>query len=130
MAEDLDVVVQPADEPQPDGRNQHQLNVYVVELPEEEHRNQNGHKDDHTAHRRGSLFLELSLKPQIADLLADLLAPQKVDDLPTEDDDDQQREDDGRRGPERDILKHTRTGQIVGFVQIPEKMIKHVESND
>ena len=115
LAEDLDVVVQPADQPQPDGRDDHQLDVDVVEPSEEQDRDEDRQQDDDAAHRGGAAFLELSLEPEVADVLADLLAAQEVDDLAAEDDDDQQREDDGRRRAERNILEHTRARDVVIF---------------
>ena len=115
VAEDLDVVVQPADQPQPDGRDDHQLDVDVVEPSEEQDRDEDRQQDDDAAHRGGAAFLELSLEPEVADVLADLLAAQEVDDLAAEDDDDQQREDDGRRRAERNILEHTRARDVVVF---------------
>ena len=75
---------------------------------------------------RIATLLELSLQTEVADLLADLLAAQEVDDLAAENDDDQQREDDRRRGAERNVLEHARTGQVVGFVQILEDVIEHI----
>ena len=125
VAEHLDVVVQPADEPQPHGRDEHQLHVDVVQAPDEQHRHQNGHQDDDPAHRRGALLLELPLESEVADLLADLLAPQEVDHPASEDDDDQQRKDDGCRRAERNVLEHARAGQVVGLVEVFEKMVKH-----
>ena len=125
MAEDLDVVVQTADQPQPDGRDQHQPDVDVAQVADEQHRDQDGDEDDDATHRGGTLLLQLALQPEVADLLANLLAAQEVDDPASEDDDDQQRQDDGRRGAEREVLEHARTGQVIGFVQILEKVIKH-----
>ena len=115
VAENLDVVVQTADQAEPDRRHEQQLDVDVVQLAEEQHRDQDGDEDDDAAHRGGAAFLELSLEPEVADVLADLLAAQEVDDLAAEDDDDQQREDDGRRRAERNILEHTRARDVVIF---------------
>ena len=126
VAENLDVVVQSADQPQPYGRDDHQLDVDVVEPSEQKDRNQNRKQDDHAAHGGGAALLELSLQTEVADLFADLLAAQEVDDLAAENDDDQQREDDRRRGAERNVLEHARTGQVVGFVQILEDVIEHI----
>lgn len=97
VAEDFDVVVQKADQPQPDRRNQHQLDIDVVELSEKQYGDENGQQDDYAAHRGRAFLLELSFEPQIADLLTDLFAAQEVDDVASEDDDDQQGDDDGCR---------------------------------
>ena len=126
VAEDFDVVVQKADQPQPDRRNQHQLDIDVVELSEKQYGDENGQQDDYAAHRGRAFLLELSFEPQIADLLTDLFAAQEVDDVASEDDDDQQGDDDGCRRAERNVLEHTCAGQVVNVVEIFEKMIEHV----
>ena len=126
VAENLDVVVQSADKSQPYAGDDHQLDVDVVEPSEQKDRHEDRQQDDHAAHGRGAALLELSLQTEVADLLADLLAAQEVDDLAAENDDDQQREDDRRRGAERDVLEHARAGQVVGFVQILEDVIEHI----
>ena len=115
VAKHLDVVVQSADQPQPDGRDQHQLHVNVVQLAQQQRRDEDGDEDDHAAHRRRAPLLELPLEPQVADLLADLLAAQEVDDPPPEDDDDEQRKDHRRRRAERNILEHTRARDVIIF---------------
>ena len=119
-------VPEPAEDPEPQGRADHQLDVNVVEPPEQKDRHEYGHEDDDAAHRRRAPFLELPFESEVADLLADLLAAQEVDDLAAENDDDQQREDDRRRGAERNVLEHARTGQVVGFIQILEDVIEHI----
>ena len=120
VAENLDVVVQTADQAEPDRRHEQQLDVDVVQLAEEQHRDQDGDENDHAAHRGRAFLLQLALKPEVADLLADLLAAQEVDDRTSKDNDDQQREDDGCRGAEGDVLEHSRAGEVVGLVQVPE----------
>lgn len=126
VAENLDVVVQSADQTEPDGRHEQQLDVDVVQLADEQHRDQDGDENDHAAHRGRAFLLQLALKPEVADVLADLLAAQEVDDRTSEDNDDQQRQNDGRRGPEGDVLEHSRAGKVIDLVQIPEKMVEHV----
>ena len=125
VAEDLDVVVQTADQPEPHGRHEQQLDVDVVQAPEQQRRHQNGQQDDQSAHGGGAALLELSFEPQVADLLADLLAAQEVDDRASEDDGDEQRKDDGPRRTERNVLEHARTGKVVGLIEITEQMVEH-----
>ena len=125
VAEDLDVVVQEAQQPQPDGRNDHQLNVDVVQPAEQQHGNQHGQKDHHAAHGGRAPFLELAFEAEVADLLADLTALHEADDPLSEGDRNEQRQDDGQRRAERDVLEHARTGQVVRTVEILEKMIQH-----
>lgn len=125
VPEDLDVVVQPADEPEPQGRADHQLDVNVVEPPEQKDRHEYGHEDDDAAHRRRAPFLELPFESEVADLLADLLAAQEVDDAAAENDDDEQREDHGRRRTERNVLEHARARNVVETVEVLEQMVEH-----
>lgn len=121
MAEDLDVVVQAADESEPERRDEHQLDVDVVELAHQQRGNQDGQQDEDAAHGRGAALLELSFEPQVANLLADLLAAQQVDDAASEDDDDEQCQDDGRRRPEGEVLEHARAREVVGAVEVLER---------
>ena len=125
VAENLDIVVQTADEAEPEGRHQHQQHVDVVQPAEEEHGHQHGQQDNDAAHRGGAAFLELAFETEIANLLADLLALQETDDRLAAVDDDQQRHDEGSHGTERNVLEHARTGEVVVLIEVLENGVKH-----
>ena len=121
MAEGLDVVVQKADAAAPDGGDNHQDDIYVVELAHQQDRHKYRHQNDKTAHCGCALLRELTLKTQVTNLLANLMTLQEADDCATEENRNQQGDDDCRRRAERYILEHTRTRQVKTLVQQTKK---------
>ena len=61
VAEGLDVVVQKTERTEPNGRDNHQLNVDVVQLADQNNRNQHRKQNQHTAHRGSAFLRELTL---------------------------------------------------------------------
>ena len=70
FAEDFDVVVNEADEAQPQGGDEHGYDVDVVEFGKEEGWNHNGGEDKQAAHSGGAFLFFLSLEAEVADGLA------------------------------------------------------------
>ena len=123
LAEHLDVVVQKADQPQPYGRDDHQLRIDVRQIAQQEDRNQNRQQNDQTAHRRRAPFLKLPLEAEIAHFLADLSALQQADDLPAENHADRQRQNDRHRRAERQREKHPHAGNVEMLRKILDQMV-------
>ena len=116
MAEGLDVVVQKAERTEPDGRNNHQLHIDIVQSANEQYGNQDGQQNKDSAHRRRAALGELPLKAQIAYLLTYLVTLQHTDNRATKEDGNQQSQHNGYGRTKRYVLEHTRTGQIVSTV--------------
>ena len=89
----LDVVVGKTESTAPDGGNDHEQHVNVVELAQQQARHQDGNDDDDTAHRGSTLLLQLALKPQVAHNLAHLHELKAVDDATAKYYGDEERQD-------------------------------------
>ena len=73
LPEHLDIIIQKTDQPQPDRRNNHQLDIHVIQPGKQDHWHQNRQQDNHPAHRRCSLLLHLTFQSQVPDFLPNLL---------------------------------------------------------
>ena len=56
VAEGLDIVVQEAQQAEPQRRDEHQDNVDIIQTSHQQHRHQDSQQDDDSAHRRCALF--------------------------------------------------------------------------
>jgi len=114
----LNVIIQKADQPQPDGRNDHQPDIHVGQVAEQQNRNQDRGQNNQSAHRRGSPFLELAFEPQVPHLFPDLVTLQEADNASSENHPDRQSQNHPHRSPERQRHKHPDTGHIKMLRQI------------
>src|SRR5690606_41808656 len=124
--ENLNVIVDETDGSHPQGRGDEQHDVDVVQLGKQQHRDQRRYDDDQTSHRWSSGFLSLSFQPKFADGFTDLLCAQEVDDFLTVDGRNHQREQHRQRRTERDVLKHSGSGDVQRLVEIFNKVIQHI----
>src|SRR5215203_2434135 len=88
----LDVVVQKADRPAAERDEEHGQGRNGVRAESEEG-DAGGHQDQQAAQHRRALLEHVVLRPLLADVLAELIAPQELDELRAEQDRDEQGED-------------------------------------
>ena len=118
LAEDLDVVVCEAEQPEPHGADNHQPSVDVAEVAQQQYGHEYGDEDDESAHRGGPFFLHLTIESEVADVLADLFFAEQADEFATEHHTDEQCEDDCSHGAEREVLPHTEARNVVVIFKI------------
>ena len=95
--EDFYVIIDKADNAQPHGGNEHGDDIYVVQLGKEKRGDDNGGKDEQTAHGGSALFLFLAFESEVADRLANGTATDKTDERLAAEKHDEQGEN-GRHG--------------------------------
>lgn len=117
-----DIIISKPEHPQPNGTDQHQDDIDVLQFAEKKGRYQNGENDDDPPHRRRAPLAVLSLQIKIANGLPDLHLLQPADDLFTGENSDQQRENRSHRRAEHHKLKHPRSGNIQ-LIQIVKKIV-------
>ncbi len=126
FAEYFDVVVGEAQQAEPHGGYDHELDIDVAQVAEEYDRHEHRAQDDHAAHRRGAAFFHLALQAEVADLFADLVAAEPFDDLLAENGADEQREYDRTPGAERKVTEQTRPRQVEVGSEVFEQGIEHL----
>jgi hypothetical protein len=67
----------------------------------------------------------LSFQPKVADGFPNLFLDQHPDEAFPEEQGDDQGGDHGGGSPEGDVLEYTGTGDVEGFVEVCEQVIKH-----
>ena len=112
LLEDLDIIVDESNQPQPHGGDQHGDDVDVVQLCQQQGGDDNGRKDDETAHGGGALLLFLPFEAEIADGLAYRLATDEPYERLAAEQHDKQRKDGGHGCPKGDVLEHSCTGEV------------------
>ena len=106
----LDEVVHASQESQPYGGDDHQDEVDVAQTTQQEHRDEDCHDDDDTAHRRDANLLDTEwVDAGITLRLGDLLAFQILDELLAKPGWDDKRYDQCKQGTEWDIPPHVGT---------------------
>src|SRR5262245_52758984 len=89
--EDFDVIVKETDQAQPNRSDQHDDDVHIVQLGQQQRWNNDRGDHDHSSHRGSSLFLLFTGQTQITDGLSYLLPVQNGNDPSAEDQGNDQR---------------------------------------
>ena len=118
----LDVVIGETEGTEPQGGEDHQQDVNVVELVEQQHRYQQGYDDKDATHLGRVRLILLSGKAEVALLLATGLLPQDLNDGFTGQKRDEERHRQCAHRTERNIMEQPRTGEILSMKPI-EKVI-------
>ncbi len=126
LEENLDIVVNKSDHPQPYGRDDHQDDVNIVQLGKKQYGDENGHQDNDATHSGSALFLHLTFKSEITDLLPYLLPLQHSDHSFTPDRGDEQSKDHRHGRTEGDVFEHPGSRDIKIF-KVSEEIVKHFD---
>ena len=112
--ENLDVVVEEAQESKPHGSADHEQQIDVAHTAQQQHGYQNTHSDDDTTHRGHTNFLlSEGVNASVAGGLGNLAAFHVFDEAFAEPSRDEQREDEREQRTERDVHPHARSGNVV-----------------
>ncbi len=113
-AKHFDIVVEEAEEPQPNRRDNHQQQVDVAHSPEQQHGYENRHGNDDAAHRRHAHFLLAEgVDAAVAGSLSNFLALHILDKPLAKPCRNEQRENEREQCAERDVAPHSRAWNIV-----------------
>ena len=103
LLDDLEVIVQKADEAEADGDQDQHPDEGVVQLRPEQGGGQGGEDDHQAAHGGGAVLGEMRLGPVFPDILADLQGLEFSDEPGAHHHGNNQGGEDGEDGPEGDV---------------------------
>src|SRR5690606_3510601 len=125
LLEYLYIIVEKSDQTEPYGGYYQKHDVHVLQLGEQQCRNQDRSYNNESAHGRGALLLHLPLQAEVADFLSHLPAAKKPDELLAKEYGDEQRKERCHPCTERDVLKYPRAYQVEFPVQIIKEIVQH-----
>ena len=125
LLENLDVVVDEPNGPEPQGAEDHQLSVDVGQIRKQERGHKDGAKHDGASHGGGALRVHLAFQAEVAHNLSNLHQLQPLDDALAKQNAHRQRGHQAHARSDRDNAEQAGARQVVDLAKVGEEVVEH-----